>query len=83
MHIGLFSHHNYLSNTVVSENHHIIFHALVALKLFISLISYLVACSVRIVGDRQTDRTTTVSLAVHARRELINTNMNNDINTIM
>ena len=47
----------------------------IALKLLVSLISSLVACSARIVGDRQTDRlthrTTTVTLAAHARRELI------------
>ena len=40
-----------------------------------SLISRLVACSARIVADRQTDRqthrTTTVTLAAHARRGLI------------
>ena len=49
--------------------------ALVALKLLVSLISRLVACSARIVGDRQTDRqthrTTIVTLAAHARRGLI------------
>ena len=47
----------------------------IALKLYmsllVSLISRLVACSARIVVDRQTDiqthRTTTVTLAVHAR----------------
>ena len=55
----------------------IIFLALVALKLFVSLISRLVACSARIVADKQTDtqtqthRTTTVTLAAHARRGLI------------
>ena len=40
------------------QNPHTIFLALVALKLLISLISRLVACSVRIVIDRQTDRQT-------------------------
>ena len=40
------------------QNRHIIFHALVALKLLVSLISRLVACSVRIVIDRQTNRQT-------------------------
>ena len=35
-----------------------VFNALVALKLFISLISRLVACSARIVVERQTDRDT-------------------------
>ena len=55
--------------------------ALVALKLLVSLISRLVACSARIVADKQTNkqthkqthRTTTVTLAAHARRGLINT----------
>ena len=40
------------------QNHHIIFLALVALKLLVSLISLLVACSARIVVDRQTDKQT-------------------------
>ena len=56
----------------------VVFHALVALKLLVSLISRLVVCSARIVADKQTDRqtdrqthrTTTVTLAAHARREL-------------
>ena len=46
------------------------FHALVALKLLVSLISRFVACSARIVVDRQTQRTTTITLAAHARRGL-------------
>ena len=58
-----------------SRNRHIIFLAHVALKLLVSLISRLVACSARIVADKQTDRqthrTTTVTLAVHARPGLI------------
>ena len=49
--------------------------ALVALKMLVSLISRLVACSPRIVVDKQTDRhthrTTTVTLAAHARRGLM------------
>ena len=48
------------------------FLALVALKLLVSLISRLVACSARIVAGKQTHRTTTVTLAAHARRELMN-----------
>ena len=36
----------------------VIFLALVALKLLVSLTSRLVACSARIVGDKQTDRHT-------------------------
>ena len=61
------------------QNHHIIFHALVALKMLVSLKSRLVACSPRRVVDKQTDRqrdkqthkTTTVTLDAHARPELI------------
>ena len=70
MHIG------HISRTQsFQQNRHIIFHALVALKLLVSLISRLVACSARIVVDRQTDRhtdhvPTTVTLAAHARRGL-------------
>ena len=63
------------------QNRHIEFLTLVALKLLVSLISRLVACSARIVvdkqthreTDRQTYRTTTVILAAHARRGLMNT----------
>ena len=40
------------------QNHHINFHALLALKLLVLLISHLVACSARIVVDKQTDRQT-------------------------
>ena len=39
--------------------------------MLVSLISRLVACSPRIVVDRQTHRTTTVTLAAHARRGLM------------
>ena len=46
----------YLSNAVVSAKRHI--HALVALKLLVLLISRLVACSARIVVDRQTNTPT-------------------------
>ena len=48
----------YLSNAVVSAKSPHFFHALVALKLLISLISRLVACSARIVVDKQTERQT-------------------------
>ena len=68
MHIG------HISRTQsFQHNRHINFHALVALKLLVSLISRLVACSARIVVDRQTDRhrPTTVTLAAHARRGLM------------
>ena len=53
------------------QNRHVIFLALVALKLLVSLITRLVACSARIVADKQTHRTTTVTLAAHARRGLM------------
>ena len=53
MHIG------HISRTQsLQQNRHMIFHALVALKLLVSLISRLVACSARIVVDRQTNRQT-------------------------
>ena len=67
---------SYLSNAAVSSKSPHYFHALVALKLLVSLISRLVACSARIVGDKhiykQTDkhRPSTVTLAAHARRGL-------------
>ena len=67
---SLFSRH--ISRTQsFQQNRHILFLALVALKLLVSLISRLVACSARIVADKQTHRTTTVTLAAHARRGLI------------
>ena len=55
------------------QNRHIIFPALVALNLLVSLISRLVARGARIVVDRQTDRQTDTQndYAVHARRGLI------------
>ena len=50
----LFSRH--ISRTQsFQQNRHISFHALVALKMLVSLINRLVACSPRIVIDRQTD----------------------------
>ena len=53
----LFSRH--ISRTQsFQQNRHINFHALLALKLLVSLISRLVACSARIVVDKQTDRQT-------------------------
>ena len=78
MHIGFLacSHAISLERSRFSENRHVIFLALVALKLLVSLISRLVACSPRIVVDThthtQTHRTTTVTLAAHARRGLMN-----------
>ena len=57
------------------QNHHIIFHALVTLKLLVWFISRLVACSARIVVDTQTNkqahRPITATLAAHARRGLM------------
>ena len=74
MNIRLFSSH--ISRTQwFQQNRHVIYLALVALKLFVSLITRLVACSARIVADKQTNkqthRTTTVTLAAHARRGLM------------
>ena len=81
MHIGFLAcfHAISLERSCFSENCHVNFLALVALKLLVSLMSRLVACSPRIVVDRQTDkqtnrqthRTTTVTLAAHARRGLM------------
>ena len=78
MHIGFFAcFSRHISRTqLFQQNRHIIFLALVALKLLVSLISRLVACSARIVVDRQTDRQThrqihrmtTVTLTAHAHR---------------
>ena len=70
MHIG------HISRTqTFQQNRHMIFHALVALKLLVSLISRLVAFSARIVVDTQTvgqtHRPITATLAAHARRDLI------------
>ena len=54
MHIGFFvCFLRYISQTQsLQQNRHIIFLALVALKLLVSLISRLVACSPRIVVDK-------------------------------
>ena len=77
MHIGFLAcfHAISLERSRFSEIVTLLFLALVALKLLVSLISRLVACSARTVADRQTDkqthRTTTVTLAAHARRGLI------------
>ena len=77
MHIGFLAcfHAISLERSRFSKNRHVIFLALVALKLLVSLMSRLVACSPRIVVDRQTDkqthRRTTVTLAAHARLGLI------------
>ena len=66
MHIGFFACFlRHISRTQsFQQNRHIIFLALVALKLLVSLISRLVACSARIVVDRQTDRQTDIILRV-------------------
>ena len=71
MHIGfLLAFTAYLSNAAVSGKSPF-FKVRVVLKPFISLIGHLVACSARISVDTQTHRTTTVTLAAHARRGLI------------
>ena len=76
MHISFRSFSRHISRTQsFQQTPHVIFHSLVALKRLVSLISRLVACSARIVVERQTDRQTrrpsTVTLAVHARRGLL------------
>ena len=53
------------------QNRSFIFQGRVVLQPLVSLIGRLVACSARISVDRHTDRTTTVTLAAHARRGLI------------
>ena len=60
MHIGFFAcFSRHISQTQsFQQNCHIVFHALVALKLLVSLISRLVACNPRIVIDTHTDRQT-------------------------
>ena len=79
MHIGFFAcfHAISLERSSFSKITTLLFHALVALKMLVSLISRLVACSPRIVVDKQTDRQTdkhrrsTVTLPAHARPGLI------------
>ena len=56
------------------ENRHISIDLLVVHNPLVPLIGRLVACSARTRADRQTDRTTTVTLAAHARRGLIRVN---------
>ena len=85
MHIGFLACFHAISLERISrtqsfqQNRHIIFPALIALNLLVSLISRLVACGARIVVDKQTDRqthrTTTVTLAAHARRGLITSSL--------
>ena len=60
MHIGFLAcfHAISLEHSRFSEIATFIFPALVALNLLVSLISRLVACSARIVADKQTDRQT-------------------------
>ena len=56
MHIGfLASFHDIYRTQSFQQNRHVIFPALVALKLLVSLISRLVACSPRFRPDTQTD----------------------------
>ena len=76
MHIGFLASFHAISpeRSGFSKIATLFFLSLVALKLLVSLISRLVACSPRIEcaqTDRRTDRTTTVTLAAHARRVLI------------
>ena len=72
MNVGFLACFHAISRTQsFQKNSHFSFLALVALKRLVSLISRLVACSARIVVNRQTHRTTTVTLAAHARRGLM------------
>ena len=63
------------------KNDHFYFQAVVVLKLLVSLMGHLVACSARIAGDKRTDKHThrpsTVTLAAHARQGLIKYRNNN------
>ena len=68
MHIGFFACFSRHIYRTFQQNRHIIFLALVALKLLVLLINHPVACSPRIVVD--THRPSTVTLAAHARRGL-------------
>ena len=72
MHIGFFACFScHIARTQsFQQNRHVLFLALVALQLLVSLISRLVACSTRIVVDRQIHTPSTVTLAAHARRGL-------------
>ena len=68
----LFSRH--ISGTQsFQENRHVNINLLVVHNPLVPLIGRLVDCSARTRTDRQTDRTTTVTLAAHARRGLITT----------
>ena len=59
MHIGFLAFSRHISRTQsFQQNRHVIFPALVALNLLVSLISRLVACSAITVADKQTDRHT-------------------------
>ena len=59
MHIGFLACFHAISRTQsFQQNRHIIFLALVALKLLVSLINRLAVCGARIVVDRQTHRHT-------------------------
>ena len=73
MHIGFLAcfHAISLERSRFSKIATLFFLPFVALKLLVLLISRLVACSARIDADKQTNRTTTVTLAAHARRGLI------------
>ena len=57
IHIGFLACFHAISQSF-QQNRHVIFQALVALKLLVSLISHFVACIARIVVDKQTNRPT-------------------------
>ena len=59
MHIGFFACFHAISQTQsFQQNPHVSFHSLVALKRLVSPISCLVACSAKIVVDKQTNKQT-------------------------
>ena len=93
MHIGFFAcfHAISLERSRFSKIATFFFMPLLVLKMLVSLISRLVACSPRIVVDRQTDRqtdtqthrTTTVTLAAHVRRGLTIESLRDQIHVCM
>ena len=66
MHVGFSDCFHAISRTQsFQQNRHFVFHALVALKLLVSLINRLVACSARIVVDKRTQTDTLTHIYVH------------------
>ena len=78
MHVGFLAcfHAISLECSRFSKNRHVIFLALVALKLLVLRIS-------RLVERRQTHRTTTVTLAAHARRGWIASDTHHEMSSLL